>query len=90
MSRSLVAAINAIELADEDANVSGLRAYCEECGLNDEQVQALVDAPGPTDLGRVVTALRANAPVEQPEQEKDDSDTDETSDAADADDVSES
>ncbi len=58
MSRSLVHAINAIEEAGPDDNVTALRNYCtDECGLSEEMLQRLIDIPGNTDLGRVTRAL---------------------------------
>lgn len=59
MLRSTVAAVNAIELAPDDANVSPLRKYCiEECGLTEETLQKLIDTKGPTDQGKVAVALK--------------------------------
>lgn len=59
MSRSLVYAIRAIETADEAANVGGLRSYCVgEMGMDDADLQELIDSPYPTDLGRVQATFR--------------------------------
>jgi len=62
--KTLVHALNAIETADEAANVQGLRDYCVECGLTDEQVQALVDMSGDTDLGRLHVFMTKEEVVE--------------------------
>ncbi len=80
MSQALVSAIRAIEQKPDDVNAEGLYAFCAECGLPDTEVDALIEQPGFTDLGRVTAALNR---LEQPE-EATDGEASETSDEADA------
>lgn len=74
--KTIVHAINAIEEADEAADVGGLVRYCAECGLSEADVRTLVDMPGPTDLGRIHQLLSKR---EQPAEEVANGDTGEES-----------
>ena len=71
MNQSLTFAIRAIETADDDANVSPLRAYCiQEMKMPEARLQELIDRPGPTDAGRIDQVFRHLAAIEKDKKRK--------------------
>lgn len=57
LTRSVMYAINALENLPTDVKAEKLFDFCQDCGLPKGVVMALVREPGPTDPGRLHTAL---------------------------------